>query len=184
MLIWISMLMACTNSGLGKTSTGDTGVEPCPWEGEWEMTSVRCGTIPDEYEKWTNAYADSVMVITTGADGICEVEFTWSAAKCAEKEEWTLDPDYPEQSTVQWNGDTLWVNQGVTECSPPSCTFDTSGMSDVAHEPCAEGNRENAQTFTVKVDSSIDGQLEIEDLFSDTERSDCPLGLQTTWVKQ
>jgi len=184
MLILITALLACTNSGLGKNPTGDTGpdVADCPWEGEWELSSVKCGSGLD-YDKWFDSYADNTMEISAAEGGGCDVEFTWSAAKCAEKEQWLFTPKYPEESTVQWSGETEWINQGISECSPASCSFDTTAVG-VGDSPCSEGDREKIEVLKVYVDMSVDNQITVEDLFDDADRADCPLGLVTTWVKK
>ncbi len=184
MLILITALLACTNSGLGNNPTGDTGpdVVECPWVGEWQLSSVKCGSGLD-YDKWFDSYADNTMEISVAEGGGCDVEFTWSAAKCAEKEQWLFTPRYPEESTVQWSGETEWINQGISECSPASCTFDTTAVG-VGDSPCSEGDREKIEVLKVYVDTSVDNQITVEDLFDDADRADCPLGLVTTWVKK
>jgi hypothetical protein len=187
MLLWMTMLSACTNSGLGVNNTADTGptTVDCPWEGTWELTIVECGSFP--YSDWFPTYTDSTLEISTASDGGCNAVFTWSGSECAEEEQWKITPDYPEltenqeTSTVFWFGDTTVSYQGISNCSPDACLFDMKDM-DVVDQPCEEGDRVVSQKVNVNTD--IDNQLEIKGLFGDPGRTDCPLDLNTVWVKK
>jgi hypothetical protein len=185
--LWL-MLLSCTNSGLGKSPTADTGpdIADCPWEGDWELTIVYCGG-SFTYNEWFPAYDESTMSIARSGDGGCEVAFTWASDECAEEEQWALTPLYPEltedqeTSTVPYDGSARLTLGGISDCSPEGCAFDLGDM-DLVDEPCEEGDR--AVTLDVSVDDSTTDQLEIEGLFGDPGRHDCPLTLTTVWVRK
>ena len=184
MLIWISMLVACTNSGLGRESTGDTGpdIVECPWVGDWDLTTMKCGGSFD-YNGWFDSYPNASMQVSNGVGGGCVAQFTWSSDTCTETESWTLEPQYPEESTVQWDGSTHWVNEGVTTCDPAACEFDGSAVG-ATESACAEGDRSNPTVVVVSVDATVDGQLTIGGLLGDGDRGNCSLDPTSTWVRR
>ena len=191
MLTLFFALLSCTNSGLGKSPTGDTGPDfaDCPWEGEWELRVVNCGEFNTAYAPWDATYDEATLEISRNNEGAggCDAVFTWSNAVCAEEEVWEILPLYPEltedqeTSTVPWDGTARVSMKGISDCSPEGCRIDPVDM-EVQKDACEEGER--VLTIEVEVDDSIPDQLEITGLFSDPGRSDCPLDLRTSWVKK
>ena len=188
MLTLFLILASCSNSGLGKENTADTGpdIVDCPWEGEWELIIVNCGA-SFAYSDWFLTYYDSGMEIARSPDGGCDVTFSWSSDVCAEEEQWSITPQYPEltedqeTSTVPYNGDARLTLGGISDCSPAECSFDPKDM-DINEKPCEEGDRQ--VTLDIEVDDETTDQLTISGMFSDPGRTDCPLSLTTVWTRK
>jgi len=180
------LLLSCTNSGLGLNPTADTGplTIGCPWEGEWKLAVVECGSFPYA-DEWNSSYDDAEMVIAAEGDG-CTVEFEWSSGTCEEKEAWTITPIVPEltedeEDSYEYDGKATVSYGGITECDPGACEFEQSEMT-FNSSPCEEGDRTITQE--IEIDTSIDDQLKIEKLLNDPGRHDCALGLVTTWTRK
>ncbi len=185
---WWFLATGCTNSGLGVVFTADTGpvTVGCPWEGEWELAVVECSSFPYN-DKWDATYDSAEMVIEAdGANG-CNVEFTWSAATCAEEEAWVITPTIPEftedEDPKEWDydGKATVSYEGITDCAPAECEFEQSEMT-FNSSPCDEGDRKLSEQ--IEIDTSIDDQLTIDGLLDDPGRHDCVLGLRTTWTRK
>jgi len=183
----IILLLSCTNSGLGLNPTADTGplTVGCPWEGEWELAVVDCGSFPYA-DEWNGTYDDAEMVITAEGENSCAVAFSWSSGTCSEEEAWEIVPTIPEltedeEDEWEYDGRATVNYQGITSCDPDGCEFEQGEMS-FTEAACEEGDRTISQE--IEIDTSIDDQLKIEGLLNDPGRHDCQLGLVTTWRRK
>ena len=171
-LLLVSILPACSNSGLGKTDavTGDTGdtdggavgLQDCPWVGTWNLTAVRCGTF--EYNDWYDTHDSAAMVVDHDPEGGCYVQTTIVGASCSRTEDWGFTVPVGTEVNVDL--------RGITACDPEQCKF---GPTD---PPCNPGDFAGGEAHQID-DSS--GSLTVVGLIADTAPA-CILDIVTTWA--
>lgn len=166
-------LAACSHSGLGETTSGESGATPpddttepglhdCPWVGTWTLSAVKCGSF--DYPAWYEDHDAATLEIDHDPDGGCAVVAQITSAECNRSEEWTFG--------VPVGGDVEVTLGGITDCTPDGCQF--SGSED----PCVVGGLTGAQTLAIDDGT---GDLVAEGLITDTAPA-CTLPLLTTWT--
>lgn len=169
------LLISCTNSGLDRPNTTDTGddgnkkgggkdKENCPFVGDWELDSINCSTFP--YDAWFDTFDSASLSIDHDSDGGCIVVSTLEGEDCEQVEEWHFDKPVDTDVDVTYNG--------IESCSPDTCSFDPK-LPD-----CEEGARTGSETLVINDET---GDLTAEGLFADMA-SGCPLTVFTVWKKQ
>lgn len=162
----------CTNSGLGLPpvtgATADTGTavvtgEPCPWIGDWTLSSVSCGSFP--FEGWYVDHESASLALTQAPQGGCEATVTVVGASCSRAERWHLGPPSGLEVDATY--------EGVVSCDPDACAFS------VEEPACKVGGGAGAPE-TIRVDDTS-GNLVIEQIIADTAPG-CSLDVLTTWA--
>lgn len=146
-MFWLSLIVGCSNSGLGQLPTADTAppepVSVCPWVGTWEIEEIACSAFaqPD----WDLVYDNARLKIEDNGDDGCDVEMVLIGPDCRETEEqrWILPDELltsteTETETVLGPIEIEVEYDGITKCNPEdACTF-----GDLDQAACLVGDRE------------------------------------------
>lgn len=175
-----TMLLACTNSGLGRDSDDvrrplepsppPAVTEGCPYEGMWDLLDVQCGAFP--FDDWFATYTSAELdVVATG--GACDVRRELIADGCREVEQMTWAFNQENQADVR--------SDGVTACTPGGCAFPVAGT-------CVRGARSDTDdTLGVEFDEET-GQLRVTDTPPDgtfvAGAVGCTLDVVTIWERR
>jgi len=155
------LLAGCTNSSLGQPDLGD---DTCPYEGEWALLDVSCGSFgafAPFYERF-----DHAALVLTSAQAGCTAQVTLEGGECVASERWalTFDEVDPEIGELQ--------STGILTCDPVGCSFGAGS--------CLPGV--GAGTGSVTMVLGDQGLVVSGGMGAAGADLDCPLGLTATFA--